>query len=230
MNGKGKHFFHISMHIHHLSLYTQQLSAQRDFYHQKLGLPLLEAAPDSFQVQAGATILQFKQADPGVDCFYHFAFNIPSNQYRAVPDWLAARSEVLLYEGQPIVRFENWDAHATYFMDVDRNILELVARHTLQQKLEGPFSSSMILNISEIGHPVDNPQTTATQLMARFDVKRYSFNNDVFCPVGDPNGLIILTKIGRNWVPTDRPAIVSPFEVTFEIGGKERTKKVILND
>ena len=210
------------MNIHHLSLYTQQLSAQQTFYQQKLGLPLVSSSNSHFSVQIGQSTLTFKQAAPGVECYYHFAFNIPSSHYLDAPAWLQERAEVLMVDGEPIVNFENWNAHGIYFLDAEDNIVEFIARHDLNKTVEGPFTSKIFLNISEIGYPVNAPQPTADNMLSTYGLHRYKGNSEVFCPVGDPHGLFILVKKGRNWVPLDRPAVCSPFEVEFEAEGKKR--------
>ena len=82
------------MNIKYLELLTKDLVAQRDYYSQVLELPVSLAA-ERLEVQAGTTTLVFTQAQPDFDDAYHFAFNIPENQFSVATDWISARIPLL---------------------------------------------------------------------------------------------------------------------------------------
>ncbi|MGZ8900250.1 MAG: VOC family protein, partial [Limisphaerales bacterium] len=70
------------MNITRLELLSADLQAQRDFYADVLELPV-NLTPAGLEVKAGVTDLVFKQAWSDFDGAYHFAFNIPENQFQA---------------------------------------------------------------------------------------------------------------------------------------------------
>ena len=82
------------MNITHLELHASDLQAQRDFYSTVLKLSV-ELSAERLEVQAGATKLVFTQADPDFDGAYHFAFNIPENQFGAAKAWISKRIPLL---------------------------------------------------------------------------------------------------------------------------------------
>jgi len=68
------------MHITYLELPTKDLQTQKDFYSKILELPAILAG-NKLEITAGETELVFTQADSNFDGAYHFAFNIPENQF-----------------------------------------------------------------------------------------------------------------------------------------------------
>ena len=81
------------MNITRLELLTKNLQAQKDFYSNVLGLPVTEPSIE-LKVQVGETELVFTQSDAHFDGAYHFAFNIPENQFHDAKDWIS----VLIFE------------------------------------------------------------------------------------------------------------------------------------
>ena len=69
------------MQITRLELQTSDLKEQALFYGETLGLDTRIIAGTQVLVRAGATELVFTQADEGQVSPYHFAFDIPENQF-----------------------------------------------------------------------------------------------------------------------------------------------------
>lgn len=214
------------MNIIYLELPTKDLVAQRDFYSQVLDLPV-ELSAERLKVIAGKTPLVFTQAEPEFEGAYHFAFNIPENQFQAAKAWMSERIPLLRNEaGQDEYDFTNWNAHAFYFKDAAGNILEFIARHDLQNGVNGPFHSEQILQVSEIGLPSEDVVAFANQLCSQIGLPLFRTNqpDKGFTPVGDDNGLFILPAVGRLWLPTHDPGIPArllPVRVKVNNNGKE---------
>ncbi|MDQ2785591.1 MAG: hypothetical protein M3Y58_11395 [Chloroflexota bacterium] len=104
-----------------LRLLTAHLDAQRAFYTETLGLPLVAQAADRFTVRAGATRLTFAASD--TDARYHFAFNIPRNTLLQAKTFLAARVPLLSKSDQNQFHSDDWDADMVYFADTDYSSL-----------------------------------------------------------------------------------------------------------
>ena len=73
------------MQITCLELPAKELQAQKEYYSEVLGLPV-KASAIELKVQIGKTELVFTQADPEFDGAYHFAFDIPENQFGNAKD------------------------------------------------------------------------------------------------------------------------------------------------
>jgi catechol 2,3-dioxygenase-like lactoylglutathione lyase family enzyme len=214
------------MNIIYLELPTRDLIAQRDFYSRALDLPV-ELYAEKLEVKAGKATLAFTQAQPEFEGIYHFAFNIPANQFPAAKAWVAERVPLLRNEaGTDEYDFTNWNAHAFYFKDAAGNILEFIARHDLQNAANGPFDSQQILQVSEIGLPSEDVLAFANALCTQMSLQPFRTNqpDGEFTPIGDDNGLLILPVVGRLWLPTHDPGIPArllPVHVKLNIDGKD---------
>ena len=210
------------MNISYLELSAKALPAQRDFYANILELPVnLDSA--TLEVQAGKTNLAFTQAPSEFMGAYHFAFNIPENQYQAAKQWISSRVPLLQDKtGQEDFESNTWNSTSLYFLDAAGNILEFIARHTLKNASNETFDSQQILNVSEIGLPSENVIELAKDVCTRLGLFVYKQEpNENFTPVGDENGLLILPAKDRIWMPDSGvPAKLLPVKVRGEANGK----------
>jgi len=210
------------MNIHTLELLAADLQAQQNYYSSILELPT-ELTPSGLLVRAGATELIFKQAPAGFEGAYHFAFNIPENQYQAGKKWVTDRIPLLKDKtGKEDFESQNWNSISLYFPDAAGNVLEFIARHNLNNATDEAFNSSHILNVSEIGLPSENVIEPATELCKKLGVSVFRQEpNETFTPVGDDHGLFILPIKDRIWLPDSGvPARLLPVRVTGDAKGK----------
>lgn len=210
------------MKITTLELPTKDLQAQLNFYANVLELPV-QLSAEKLEVQAGATQLIFTQASADFDGAYHFAFNIPANQFHASKEWLARRTPILHDKsGKEEFESESWNSYSLYFKDAAGNILEFIARHNLKNAVDGEFDGSQILNISEIGLPSEDVISWAHELCTRFGLSVFMQGpSAIFTPIGDDHGLFILPVKDRIWMPDSGvPAKLLPVKVQCEINGK----------
>lgn len=202
------------MKINRLILYTAQLEEQTAFYKDVLGFKLMEKTADHSSFKIGSSILSFYFRETATP--YHFAFNIPSNQINQALVWLKQRVEVLKQEDEQteIQNFDTWNAQAIYFYDLDKNIVEFIARKNLKIESSTSFRPESLICISEIGLPVNNMERTFHHLNLVKKLPVYSGDLDLFCAAGDENGLfIIINKEKRKWFPTDDIAYSSYFRM-----------------
>jgi catechol-2,3-dioxygenase len=214
------------MHISELRLQAPDLAALREFYAHLLAIPTLDTATDALTLQIGTSRLTFTQARADERPVYHFAFNIPPQQFAEAKAWIAQRTPLTLNSaGADEFFFENWNAHALYFYDPAGNMVEFIARHTLEAPTRGPFGAQSLLNISEVGVVTESVPETVQMLQTRLGVSVYrGAVNDEFTPVGDQHGLFIVVKRGRIWFPdTGIAAQPAPLSVTVSEGDTTAT-------
>lgn len=211
------------MKILELEISSVDLPAQRDFYADILELPVrLDSA--LLEVKAGRTALRFTQAPSEFVGAYHFAFNIPENQYQASKQWITSRIPLIRDKtGQEDFESKSWDSTSLYFLDAAGNVLEFIARHNLKNSAGGDFNSSQILNVSEIGLPSEDVVGLADQICTKLGLSVFKQEpNETFTPVGDDNGLLILPIKDRIWMPDSGvPAKLLPVSVRGEANGRE---------
>lgn len=204
------------MQITRLELQTHDLKEQALFYGETLGLDANIIAGGQVLVHAGATELVFTQTVEHQQCQYHFAFNIPENQFETAKKWIAMRTELLADEdGNTTIDFGNWNAHSLYFKDAAGNILEFIARHDLQNA-SGQFE---ILSISEIGLATQDVLAQIKIFQEKTGLLPYKDeSSETFTALGDADGLFITVKQGRTWYPnTGVPAQLLPVRVHFKV-------------
>jgi len=199
-----------------LNLFTSNLHIQKEFYTKSLELKLTGNSPDSFSVQAGVSSLKFTENNLFEAPFYHFAFNIPENQLNEAIDWLNKKTKLIEYEGSPVIDFPNWNAHSVYFYDPAGNIVELIARHNLNNSSNEPFTAASLLNISEVGLPVESVKDFINLAEDKLNEKLWWGNLETFAAIGNEEGLFIAVTTKRNWFPTEKPCNIFPLQVKIK--------------
>jgi catechol 2,3-dioxygenase-like lactoylglutathione lyase family enzyme len=210
------------MNITYLELSTRDLQAQKDFYFNALELPVKLSA-ERLEIQAGEATLIFTQAGSNFDGAYHFAFNIPENQFEAAKVWISDRVPLLFdTDGNDEFASASWNSHSIYFKDAAGNVLEFIARHNLKNTVESDFDSRQILNVSEIGLPSEGVIAFANDLCSKLNISVFKQEpNETFTPVGDDNGLFILPIKNRMWIPNSGVlAKLLPVHVKVDVNGK----------
>ena len=213
------------MQITALKIHTGDIYAQQDFYRNKLRLPS-QITDDRLHIQIGSSELEFIQ-DPGFTGRYHLAFDIPNNQFQSATTWLEQRT-TLASDVSGNTQFEagEWKADNVYFHDPQGNILELIARHELENTSENPFGAEGLLCISEIGLAGQNTCEMIAWFAKTLEVGTYKSVSDTFAPIGDANGLVIAVQENRIWFPdTGIPAQILPTELTIH-GQQISTHKI----
>ena len=211
------------MDILYLELSSKDLKAQQDFYANILELPVtLDSS--SLEVTAGKTMLRFMQAPSEFNGAYHFAFNIPEDQYQSAKQWITRRLPLLQDKtGTEDFESTSWNSTSFYFLDAAGNVLEFIARHNLQNAASEEFNASQILNVSEIGLPSEDVITLANQLCTKLGLSVFKQEpNDTFTPVGGDNGLLILPVKERIWMPDSGiPAKLLPVKLQGRTDGRD---------
>ncbi|HAX49560.1 MAG TPA: hypothetical protein DCX92_11305 [Bacteroidetes bacterium] len=214
------------MNISELHLFTGSVSSLKKFYSDVLGLEITALKNDKIEIKVGSTGLIFIE-EPGSNPYYHYAINIPHNQISGAIEWLGSKVNLIEYNGSPIIDFPNWNAHSVYFYDPAGNIIELIARHDLENASDEPFSPESLLNISEVGMPVDNVKEFHDKITESLGEKLWWGNLETFAAIGDQNGLFIVATKNRNWFPTDKPC--NEYPLTVKIKRPENESEVFKN-
>jgi catechol-2,3-dioxygenase len=196
------------MNILEIQLQSADILYTRKFYEETLGMRILDADGSSLKIAAGFSLLIFNKTE-NKKPYYHFAFNIPANQFEEAHAWASQRVQLLpVTPGNTIADFKNWNAKAFYFYDNNRNIVEFIARFDLNNASNKPFNGSSVFSVSEIGIVTDNAKVDSRKIMEEYGLN-YFFRQppqDDFVAVGDDNGLLIIVDNNRNWYPTQQPS------------------------
>jgi catechol 2,3-dioxygenase-like lactoylglutathione lyase family enzyme len=193
------------------------LTALRDFYGGRLGIPVLDDRSDLVAFGIGTTRLEFRAGDGAP--FYHFALLVPGDRFARALEWAGTCTELLpdRESGEVVFDFTNWSAEACYFHDPAGNIVELIAHRGLgESSAEGAFAAGELLGLSELGL-VGSPAALADGLaplgLELWDGSVEGEGRLGF--VGERGRTLILSSVGRGWLPTGRRAEPHPVEAVL---------------
>ena len=155
------------------------------------------------------------------DGVHHLAFDVPPESFDAHRDWLEERVPLLRsadgtaeFEGPPA-----WSSRSVYFEGPDRMVLELIAR---RERPRPGRPVPHLVSVSEVGIAVPDVLQAVDELHRVLDATVLGDASAEFAPVGDHDGLLILVRPGRGWLPVfDVQA--RPLPLRVEVEPAERT-------
>jgi catechol-2,3-dioxygenase len=209
------------------------LAKMKSFYHELLGLPLIEEKAGEFTFAGGHTLVTFVQAPPEHgEPFYHVAFNIPENKIRGAHDWQKPRTPLDKLNAnlrdpempEDVVHFRHWNAHSVFFWDPAGNLIEYIARHDLKNGAAGSFTVKDILYASEIGFISEEVTNTAVVMKKALGLEQYRGGDDNFRALGDEHGLLLVIIRGRRWGYEEKAPPTGIFPTVAEIRGAKPTQ------
>jgi catechol 2,3-dioxygenase-like lactoylglutathione lyase family enzyme len=209
------------MFIQSLHLHTNDLTATKKFYVDLLQVPVIHESEKSVSFALGHSALYF-HASLEKNPFYHVAFSIPNNKLEEALEWISKKTAILPYsETEMIANFVGWNAKSFYFHDNNENILEFITHYDLKTNSTHEFSAALITGICEIGITVEDVPHACNEFHTLFNLPYFPKGPqlDDFGVMGNANGMFIVSKTGRGWVPTFRPCEKHWTKVMIENGG-----------
>lgn len=152
------------LHIESITIYSAALEATRNFYRDTLEFPILKESETYFTLQIDSTSFTIHQAPPEEAPFYHFAFDVPSNQFEEAKNWIKEHVSLLTDEGHDEVYFQTIDAKSIYFEDPSGNIVEWICRLSDSPSSSVSFHPSLLQKVSEMSLVVHDKLAAAEQL------------------------------------------------------------------
>lgn len=203
------------MQITSVELTVADVDAAAAYYRDVLGLAVDESTGGArMRIGRSELVLRAGPRGPGG---HHLAITVPSSGFGEARDWLSRRITLLTSDGRDTFALGGvWNSESVYFDGPEGLVLELIARHSLANDVDTPFSSSGLLCISEVGIAVGDVAQTVGVLRDRLGVEVFGDGSARFTPVGDHDGLFIVVADDRSWFPTaDRIASTLPVAVTL---------------
>ena len=216
------------MNILELELLTDSITETELFYNDVIGLETISKTNSSVSFTAGSTKLTFRSSE-NLKPVYHFAFDIPNNKLLEAFAWIEKKTGILeVIAPEKIADFYNWNAKSFYFYDNNANILEFIARFSLDNTSEKPFDGSLVLSVSEIGFVSKNVSKLSDEMYNKYDLSIFPKQPklDKFIVLGTDTGLFILVEENRDWYPTHQKAKSFWTKVVFDNNGETREIEV----
>ena len=209
------------MKINELTLYTNELAAQQDFFEITLGFTIHKVDQEMFWIQIGWTKFCFKRSQESYQ--YHYCFLIPGNKLQEAMEWVESKTKIIEIEkNEKVVFFDTWNAHSFYFYDAAGNIAECIIRHDLKIDSDVPFRITDFLCVNEIGIGTDDIKKTNQQLEAQLGTHFWKGDTKRFGTNGSQEGLFLLPnyRVKDVWSPTEIPIRPNPLSGIVENEGK----------
>lgn len=193
------------MRITRITLPSVDVDACVAFYRDVMQLPV-----EGRLVRVGWTTLEIVPATADTGSV-HLAFNVSPRRFEAAFSWLRERA-LLLRDPMDEERFRlggAWRSDSVYFAGPHDAVLELIARDALadtfddayEDGVDGPFHGMEIACVSEVGLPTDDVPALVRDMVTRFGIAPFGESSDLFAPLGDHEGLLILVDRDRRWFP-----------------------------
>lgn len=201
-----------------VTLYTNKLDEVKGFYEYQLGFRIVEEDESSFMLAIGESQLVFRQSERSA--FYHFAFNIPGNQFTLAKGWAKSRVELNRQEGMDEIYYANFDADAFYFQDPAGNIVEFLGRRNTDKM--GDFTVDSLLNISEVSITTPHVAEVGKQIEEMEIPVRGNkgIDPDSLNFLGQGAAFIILVAPKRTWYFSKKKSEVHPLSIELTDGRK----------
>lgn len=125
---------------------TNKIRELRRFYANVLEMGITDTSEKAFTVKIGTTDVIFQQSEE--KAAYHFAINIPGNQFVIMKYWLQDRLTLNKSSGRNEIYYSTFDADSMYFTDPAGNLIELIGRR--KHDLFGRLTRDAFFDISEV--------------------------------------------------------------------------------
>lgn len=206
-------------------LYIENIEPMKNFYIKTLGFSMLSETENSFEVQVGTSSIKFELESFQKPKQYHFAFNIPENLFVEAKEWVKKHTSLLVHREKDEIFFESIDAHSVYFYDPEENVVELIARHSLNpSKKVQHFTAQDILDIAEMNLTTNYVLAVGEKLeeIGIFERHQLPLDESNLNFLGEPKDgtHILLGPADRNWFFSPKEAVTSP--IMIELNNQHR--------
>ncbi|MFF2754600.1 glyoxalase [Psychrobacillus sp. NPDC058041] len=205
-------------------IYTNKLKYLKGFYGNVLGLRILETSNAHFTISIGSSTLTFRESEQPT--LYHFAINIPGNQFTLAKHWAIERVTLNREDAVDEIYYSRFEADAFYFEDPAGNVIEFIARRNVD-KWSG-FSVESLLSLSEVSITTPFVEEVGEQLQSigipisgHVDIEPNELNF-----LGSKDTYILLVPPHRRWYFSKRMSETSPLEIELVEG----TRIIVSNE
>lgn len=196
--------------------------ATKQFYETTLHFPINSEEHNRFTIKVGTSMITFVKAPFEESPFYHFAFDVPSNQFEEAKAWIKEKIELSQEQGEDEVYFPFIDAKSIYFEDPAGNIVELICRFSDAKPSEEPFTTASLQKVSEMSIVVTDKLNalSALQKVSIFERDREEISADGLSFMGEREDATYLLFVneGRTWFFSNKKSAAYPVEIILDDG------------
>ena len=198
--------------------YTNKLKLLKRFYRNVLNLEITKASDEKFTVKIGESEITFIQSE--CPSFYHFAINIPGNQFTIMKNWIQDRLPLNYDAGVNQFYSSIFNADSIYFEDPAGNLVKLIGRRN--KDLFGDLTSEAFLNVGEVSIVTPFVSIVGEEIQD-FDIPlnhSVKIDPEALNYLGYGDTFITLAAPAKEWMFSQKRATEShPLEITLNDGG-----------
>jgi len=212
---------------HFAQLHLQTVSVQgiKQFYHDRLGFPVIYESNNEvgFQPTEHFTISFKEVMEPLAPV--HIAFEVPLSEFEHAVEQLQKAGITLLAwpDGRIIDDFET--GRNVYFRDGDGNLLEIITHTYVKEGVLPPSGELKILYLREIGFPVDHVAEFRELLVDILNFKLDKVSDNFSFAIGGTAHAVIPSK-QRKWIPIAMTALPPKMDVVFGVSSSGFVEQV----
>ena len=210
------------MNIEHVTMYASNFETTKRFYETTLKFPFISITHDRFTFKAGQTTVTFVKAPFAVQPFYHFAFDIPANQFEEAKAWTKEKITLSQEQADDEVYFSGIDAKSIYFEDPAGNIVEFICRFTDAKRSNQRFTVASLQKMSEMSIVVPNKLDAIRSLktISVFERDNEEISTDGLSFMGDRKDAtyLLLVNEGRTWFFSNKKSTSFPVDISLNNG------------
>ena len=199
-----------------VTMYTNKLRQLRGFYENVLEIPIKDSGKDFFRMTIGNSTLTFVETEE--DTLYHFAINIPGNQFVLAKLWAKERVMLNREAGMEDIFYSRFNADAFYFEDPAGNVIELIARRNVD--IWSDFTVDSFIDISEVSITTPQVKEVGEQLQdigipisGNYEIEPNSLNF-----MGRKDNYLILVPPQRRWYFSKKMSKTSKVDIVLDDG------------
>jgi len=213
-------------HVADLTLHTVSLDGVRQFYNGLLGLPIASetASEIRFRVTPFTTLTFAETYEPVAPA--HFAFEVPWSSFSDVVAYLKREAGIPLLrwpDGRETI--DDGTLANAYFRDGDGHLLEVIAHRYVREDALPQNGPVKILNLREVGFPVEDVSAFRGWLSGRFGMKLAKMHDDFTFAIGGTAHAVVVSK-RRRWIPIGMLALPPNMTVTFGLSGRDAPARI----
>lgn len=194
-----------------VQFYTNKFKLLKRFYKNILELNVENVTDQQFSVTIGDSAVTFTATEQSA--FYHFAINIPGNQFFIMKEWIQDRIPLNKEGGINEIYSPSFDADSMFIEDPAGNVIKLIGRR--KRDLFGALTSEAFLNVSEVAIVTPFVKDVGEQLQDFGLPLRHGteVNTDSINYIGRGDRFITLAPPQKKWDFSNQATETHPLQI-----------------
>lgn len=198
-------------------LYTSEYKKTLAFYQSLFRNQVKEVSSEQFSLEFLLNTLTFSEEKNDEQPFYHFAFLIPYSHFDQAKNYFSDHVSLTVQDGKDEISFKK-GIRSFYFYDPSGNVVEVIAKDSVEIPRNTDFSVESILGLAEMSLVTESLESTAFQLFDHRILKQdpKSIKKESLTFISSEETTLLLSPVGRTWLFSDKKSEVFPQTILID--------------